>query len=58
VPAFMGVSVTNGFNFGTGGTNPGFFNSNGFQIANDLDCCAASTRCRSAPTGSTPTSRR
>ena len=37
VPAFMGVSVTNGFNFGTGGTNPGFFNSNGFQIANDLD---------------------
>jgi len=37
VPAFMGVSVTNGFNFGTGGTNPGYFNSNGFQVANDLD---------------------
>jgi hypothetical protein len=37
VPGFMGVSVTNGFNFGTGGTNPGYFNSNGFQIANDLD---------------------
>ena len=33
----MGVSVTNGFNFGTGGTNPGYFNSNGFQLANDLD---------------------
>ena len=26
-PGFMGVSVTNGFNFGTGGTNPGYFNS-------------------------------
>jgi hypothetical protein len=37
VPGFMGVSVTNGFSFGTGGTNPGFFNSNGFQVANDLD---------------------
>jgi Carboxypeptidase regulatory-like domain/TonB dependent receptor len=37
VPGFMGVSVTNGFNFGTGGTNPGYFNSNGFQLANDLD---------------------
>jgi hypothetical protein len=37
VPGYMGVSVTNGFNFGTGGTNPGYFNSNGFQIANDLD---------------------
>jgi hypothetical protein len=37
VPGFMGVSVTNGFNFGTGGTNPGYFNSNGFQIADDLD---------------------
>ena len=33
----MGVSVTNGFNFGTGGTNPGYFNSNSFQLANDLD---------------------
>ena len=26
-PGYMGVSVTNGFNFGTGGTNPGYFNS-------------------------------
>jgi hypothetical protein len=40
VPGFMGVSVTNGFNFGTGGTNPGYFNSNGFQVANDLDWLA------------------
>ena len=37
LPGYMGVTVTNGFNVGTGGTNPGYFNSNGFQIANDLD---------------------
>jgi hypothetical protein len=37
VPGFMGVSVTNGFNFGTGGTNPGYFNSNSVQLANDID---------------------
>jgi hypothetical protein len=37
VTGFMGVSVTNGFNFGTGGTNPGFFNSKSYQLANDLD---------------------
>jgi hypothetical protein len=37
VPGFMGVSVTNGFSFGTGGTNPGYFNSNSYQLANDLD---------------------
>ena len=36
-PGYMGVSVTNGFNIGTGGTNPGYFNSDSFQIANDLD---------------------
>ena len=36
-PGFMGVSVTNGFNVGTGATNPGFFNSDSFQIANDTD---------------------
>ncbi len=36
-PAFMGVSVTNGFNIGTGGTNPGYFNSDSFQIADDID---------------------
>jgi hypothetical protein len=29
--------VTNGFNFGTGGTNPGYFNSNSVQLANDID---------------------
>jgi hypothetical protein len=37
IPGYMGVSVTNGFSFGTGGTNPGYFNSNGIQIADDLD---------------------
>jgi Carboxypeptidase regulatory-like domain len=36
-PGFMGVSVTNGFNVGTGATNPGFFDSDSFQIANDTD---------------------
>ena len=36
-PGYMGVSVTNGFNVGTGGTNPGYFNSDGFQISNDVD---------------------
>jgi outer membrane receptor protein involved in Fe transport len=35
---YVGVSVTgNGFAIGTGATNPGFFDSRGFQIANDLD---------------------
>ena len=34
----MGVSVTgNGFSVGTGGTNPGYFNSDSFQLADDLD---------------------
>ena len=38
MPGYMGVSVTgNGFTVGTGGTNPGYFNSDGFQIADDLD---------------------
>jgi Carboxypeptidase regulatory-like domain len=36
-PGFMGVSVTGGFNIGTGGTNPGYFNSDSLQIANDFD---------------------
>ena len=38
VPDYVGVSVTgNGFAVGAGGTNPGYFNSNSFQIADDLD---------------------
>lgn len=38
VPGYVGVSVTgNGFSVGSGATNPGFFNSKGFQIADDLD---------------------
>ena len=36
-PGYMGVSVTNGFNIGTGGTNPGYFNSDSLQMANDVD---------------------
>ena len=37
IPNFMGISVSSGFNIGTGGTNPGYFNSNGIQLADDLD---------------------
>ena len=36
-PGFMGVNVTGGFGIGGGGTNPGFFNSKGFQLADDFD---------------------
>ena len=38
VPQYVGVNVTgNGFSVGSGATNPGYFNSKGFQIADDLD---------------------
>jgi hypothetical protein len=38
VPDYMGISVTgNGFSVGAGGTNPGYFNSKTYQVANDLD---------------------
>src|SRR5580765_7038316 len=38
VPGYVGVSVTgNGFAVGSGATNPGYFNSTGWQIADDLD---------------------
>ena len=38
VPGYVGVNVTgNGFAVGTGATNPGYFNSKGWQIADDLD---------------------
>lgn len=38
VPGYVGVSVSgNGFSVGAGATNPGYFNSKGFQIADDLD---------------------
>jgi carboxypeptidase family protein len=37
-PGYMGISVTgNGFSVGAGGTNPGYFNSKGWQVADDLD---------------------
>ena len=36
-PGYTGVTVTNGFNIGAGATNPGYFNSDSFQIANDVD---------------------
>jgi hypothetical protein len=35
---YMGVTVSgNGFTIGAGATNPGYFNSQGFQFADDLD---------------------
>ena len=38
LPGYVGVNVTgNGFAVGSGGTNPGYFNSDGFQIADDVD---------------------
>jgi len=38
VPGYVGVSVTgNGFSVGSGATNPGYFNSKGWQIADDID---------------------
>jgi hypothetical protein len=37
-PGYVGVSVTgNGFAIGAGATNPGYFNSQGFQLVDDLD---------------------
>jgi Carboxypeptidase regulatory-like domain len=38
VDGYVGVSVTgNGFSVGTGATNPGYFNSKSYQLADDLD---------------------
>lgn len=35
---YVGLNITgNGFAVGNGGTNPGFFNSNSYQLADDLD---------------------
>lgn len=37
-PGYMGVTVSgNGFSIGAGGTNPGYFNSVGWQLADDVD---------------------
>ena len=39
---YVGVNVTGtGFSVGSGGTNPGYFNSRGFQIADDFDLIRA-----------------
>jgi len=38
VPGYMGISVNgNGFSVGAGATNPGYFNSKTYQVADDLD---------------------
>jgi len=37
LPGFMGISVASGFSLGTGATNPGYFNSTDFQLAEDIN---------------------
>jgi hypothetical protein len=38
VPGYVGINVTgNGFAVGNGATNPGYFNSKGWQVADDID---------------------
>lgn len=38
IRGYVGINVTgSGFSFGSGGTNPGYFNSKGFQLADDVD---------------------
>ncbi|HYU77933.1 MAG TPA: carboxypeptidase regulatory-like domain-containing protein [Vicinamibacterales bacterium] len=35
---YMGINVSgNGFSVGSGGTNPGYFNSDSYQVADDVD---------------------
>ena len=37
-PGYMGLNVSgNGFSVGSGATNPGYFNSTGYQLADDFD---------------------
>ena len=36
-PKFMGIGITGGFTLGAGGTNPGYFNSLSYQVADDVD---------------------
>jgi hypothetical protein len=38
LPGYMGINVTgNGFAVGNGGTNPGYFDSDSWQLADDID---------------------
>ena len=37
-PATWASASRTAFTIGSGGTNPGYFNSNGWQIADDFDC--------------------
>lgn len=37
VPGYMGLSISGAFNLGSGGTNPGYFNSETWAVANDFD---------------------
>ncbi len=37
IPGYMGLSITGGWNLGSGGTNPGYFNSFVYAAADDFD---------------------
>ena len=37
LPGFMGINVASGFSLGTGGTNPGYFNSTAYQVSEDVN---------------------
>lgn len=37
VPGYMGLSISSAFNIGSGGNNPGYFNSETWALANDFD---------------------
>lgn len=37
VPGYMGINISNAFSIGSGGTNPGYFHSETWAVADDLD---------------------
>ena len=37
VPGFVGITVTGAFSIGAGANNPGYFNSTGWQLADDVN---------------------
>ncbi|MEW5983631.1 MAG: carboxypeptidase regulatory-like domain-containing protein [Acidobacteriota bacterium] len=37
IPGFMGLSISGAFSVGAGGTNPGYFHSKTFAVADDFD---------------------
>jgi hypothetical protein len=37
IPGYMGLNISGAFSVGFGANNPGYFNSDGFQVADDFD---------------------